>query len=97
MIKVHRHYTLTNDKHLHAHVVVNPVGLFELEIVELNERHTTDFDNLLFESTKAGTKIRSKERTDPWQVFLANKDAREITHLIDEANEEYEDLMTNLG
>ncbi|NMS01521.1 hypothetical protein HKB36_00540, partial [Vibrio parahaemolyticus] len=49
MIAVHRDYCLSNSSELHAHVKVNPVGKLEVEIVELQERHTTEFDDLSFE------------------------------------------------
>ncbi len=50
MIAVHRDYCLSNSSELHAHVKVNPVGKLEVEIVELQERHITEFDDLSFES-----------------------------------------------
>lgn len=49
MIAVHRDYCLSSSSELHAHVKVNPVGRLEVEIIELEERHTTEFDDLSFE------------------------------------------------
>ncbi len=46
MIAVHRDYCLSSSSELHAHVKVNPVGRLEVEIIELEERHTTEFDDL---------------------------------------------------
>lgn len=40
MIAVHRDYCLSSSSELHAHVKVNPVGRLEVEIIELEERHT---------------------------------------------------------
>ncbi|NOH47971.1 hypothetical protein F0262_07860 [Vibrio rotiferianus] len=96
MITVHREYCLSNSPDLHAHVEVNPVGKLEVEIVELHEHHTTEFDDLSFESSGAKTRICGKEDTVPWQFNLAKTDALELSHLVDEANEEYETLMSDL-
>ncbi|MDF2152702.1 hypothetical protein [Vibrio sp. CAU 1672] len=96
MIAVHREYCLSNRPGLHAHVEVNPVGKLEVEIVELHEHHTTEFDDLSFESRGGETRVCGKEATKPWQVKLAATDALELSHLIDEANEELETLMRDL-
>ncbi|PFG57920.1 hypothetical protein ATG66_0420 [Vibrio sp. ES.051] len=96
MIAVHRDYRLSNSSGLHAHVEVNPVGKLEVEIVELQERHTTEFDNLSFESCGCETRICGQDETTPWQVNLAVTDALELSHLVEEANEEYEILMNDL-
>ncbi|GLR05656.1 hypothetical protein GCM10007906_32440 [Vibrio hyugaensis] len=96
MIAVHREYCLSNSPDLHAHVEVNPVGKLEVEIVELHEHHTTEFDDLSFENQGGETRIYGKENTVPWQFNLAKTDALELSHLVDEANEEYETLMSDL-
>ncbi|UFN72268.1 hypothetical protein LN249_17695 [Vibrio alginolyticus] len=96
MIAVHRDYCLSNSSDLHAHVKVNPVGKLEVEIVKLQERHTTEFDDLSFESRGCETRICGKEDTTPWQFNLAVTDALELSHLVEEANEEYEILMNDL-
>ena len=96
MIAVHREYCLSNSPDLHAHVEVNPVGKLEVEIVELRERHITEFEDLSFESRGVQTRICGKEDTVPWQFNLAKTDALELSHLVDEANEEYETLMSDL-
>ena len=96
MIAVHREYCLSNSPDLHAHVEVNPVGKLEVEIVELQERHITEFEDLSFESRGAQTRICGKEDTVLWQFILAKTDALELSHLVDEANEEYETLMSDL-
>ncbi|HCZ9263400.1 TPA: hypothetical protein O4G66_005085, partial [Vibrio alginolyticus] len=42
------------------------------------------------------TRICGKEDTTPWQFNLAVTDALELSHLVEEANEEYEILMNDL-
>lgn len=46
MIAVHRDYCLSRRPDLHAHIEVNPVGKLKVEIVELQECHSTAFDDL---------------------------------------------------
>ncbi|EGQ8505831.1 TPA: hypothetical protein N2889_005204 [Vibrio parahaemolyticus] len=96
MIAVHRDYCLSSSSELHAHVKVNPVGRLEVEIIELEERHTTEFDDLSFESRGCETRVCGKEDATPWQFNLAVTDALELSHLVEEANEEYEILMNDL-
>ncbi|MGR5237124.1 hypothetical protein [Vibrio alfacsensis] len=96
MITVHREYSLKNSLDFHASVEVNPVGMLEVDIIELGEHHTTDFGDLSFESRGSETRVCGKEGKVPWQFNLATKDALELSHLVDEANEEYETLMSDL-
>ena len=81
---------------IYTHIEVNPVGKLEVEIVELQERHITEFEDLSFEIRGAQTRIYGKEGMVPWQFNLAKPDALELPHLVDEANEEYETSMRDL-
>lgn len=96
MIVTHRQYCLTNRPNLHAHFQVNPVGKLEVEIIELQEHHSTEFNDLCFESKGSCIKVSGKEQSVPWQCHLAVSDALELSSLVEEANEEYEMLMRDL-
>ncbi|MGP8305937.1 hypothetical protein [Vibrio sp. YIC-376] len=96
MIAVHRDYCLSRHPDLHAHIEVNPVGKLNVEIVELHECHSTAFDDLSFECRGRETSICGKDSADNWQLKLAASDAIELSHLVEEASEEYEILMNDL-
>ncbi|CAE6943967.1 hypothetical protein [Vibrio sp. B1FLJ16] len=96
MIVVHRDYCLSRRPDLHAHIEVNPVGKLNVEIVELQECHSTEFDDLSFESRGNEARVCGKENADKWYFKLAMTDAMELSHLVEEANEEYETLMNDL-
>ncbi|MBR9788314.1 MAG: hypothetical protein GYB40_10300 [Vibrionaceae bacterium] len=96
MIAIHRDYCLSRRPDLHAHVEVNPVGKLKVEIVELQQCHSTAFDDLSFENRGNETCICGKENAAPWQFKLAVSDAKELSHLVEEASEEYETLMNDL-
>ncbi|MEI8634374.1 hypothetical protein P4S72_24845 [Vibrio sp. PP-XX7] len=99
MIKVHRDY-LTRDKHhRRAHVEVNPVGYLDIDIIGRNECYHCDFEYIYFENSGEKTKVIGHEQgknNKVWQLMLSDQDARELTHLIEEANETYELLMKDL-
>ncbi len=96
MITVHRDYCLSRRPDLHAHIEVNPVGKLKVELVELQKCHSTEFDDLSFESWGSETRICGKENAHKWQFKLAESDAKELSHLVEEASEEYEILMSDL-
>ncbi|WP_194437919.1 hypothetical protein [Vibrio fluminensis] len=96
MIATHRKYCLSNRPNLHAHFEVNPIGKLDVEIIELQEHHTTEFDDLTFKSKGNCIEVSGKEHSVPWQCNLAVSDALELSTLIEEANEEYEVLMRDL-
>ncbi len=96
MIVVHRDYCLSRRPDLHAHIEVNPVGKLKVEIIELQKCHSTEFDDLSFESRGNETRICGSENADKWQFKLAASDALELSHLVEEASEEYEILMSDL-
>ncbi|KZN61921.1 hypothetical protein N473_20480 [Pseudoalteromonas luteoviolacea CPMOR-1] len=97
MITIHREYCLSGEKGLHAHIEVFPTGQLDVDIVELHEHHSTQFDNIKYEHTGADIIITGIEGSTSWQVVLKERDARELSHLISDANEEYEILMRDLG
>ncbi len=96
MIAVHRDYCLSRRPDLHARVEVNPVGKLKVEFVELHECHSTEFDDLSFESRGNEARISGKENANEWHFKLAMSDAMELSHLVKKANEEYETLMNDL-
>jgi len=96
MITIHRHYRLSNRPDLHAHVEVNPIGQLDVEIVELHEHHSTEFDDLTFKTRGQKTQVCGKEKTLPWHLNLDANDAKDLSTVINEANEEYETLMRDL-
>lgn len=96
MIAIERKYCLSNSPNLHARIEVNPTGILDVEIVELNERHTTQFDDLSFKSDRGAVHVCGKEKASPWQLSLATGDGLELSTLVDNANEEYETLMRDL-
>lgn len=96
MIAIHRKYSLSNRPNLHARFEVNPIGRLEVEIVELHERHSTEFEDLSFKSRGNTIEVCGKEERVPWQCGLAATDAQELSSLVEEANEEYEVLMRDL-
>lgn len=100
MLARHRKYLLKDTKQLHAHVQVNPTGLLEVEIPSQKQSHTAEFEHLRFERSGRVTKLVGKHTSNGkpvhWQLPLANDDARELEHLIDEAAEELEILMRDL-
>ncbi len=96
MIAVHRDYCLSRRPDLHAHIEVNPVGKLRVEIVELQECHSTEFNDLSFENHGNETRVCGRDDENKWQFKLAISDADELSHLVDAANEEYEILMNDL-
>ncbi|OEE67778.1 hypothetical protein A1OO_18755 [Enterovibrio norvegicus FF-33] len=100
MLARHRNYLLKDTKQLHAHVQVIPTGKIEVEIVEKHQRHAAEFEHLRFERSGRVTKLVGKHTSNGkpihWQLPLANDDAKELEHLIEEAAEELEILMRDL-
>ncbi|WP_428773982.1 hypothetical protein [Vibrio sp.] len=100
MLAKHRNYLLQDAKPLHAHVEVIPTGLIAVEILEKHQNHQSEFDQLHFDRSGNTTKLVGKEvyrgRPVEWQLPLAEQDANELEHLIEEASEELEILMRDL-
>ncbi len=96
MISVHRHYELKDSQRFHVHVEVNPTGLLDVEIVELQKHHQADLCDVEFQKLAGKTRLHCNKNRDKWAVELDDKDANELSTLIVEANEEYETLMRDL-
>lgn len=100
MMERHRNYILKSNKQLHASVNVIPTGLIEIEIIEKQQCHAAEFDHLHFERDGKLTTLVGENTSNgkpvQWQVPLANDDAKELEHLIEEATEELEILMRDL-
>lgn len=100
MLAEHRQYTLPGKKVLHADVTVNPTGELEVDIKEKKNHLTAEFEELHFCSGRQKTDLVCQEPVGDhairWHIYLANQDAEELEHLIEEAEEEFEILMRDL-
>tara|TARA_Y100001960_G_scaffold97342_1_gene104765 strand:- start:640 stop:942 length:303 start_codon:yes stop_codon:yes gene_type:complete len=99
MFAIHREYELKNQQDCHAHIQVNPTGNLEFEILESHEHHNTDFNHLSFEFEEGNIKVLGQDQDGKhcdWQLLLAEKDAKELNHLVVLATEQYETLMRDL-
>lgn len=96
MILVQRHYELKDTKHCHANIEVNPTGVLDVKIVELNKHHQAELCDIEFQKLAGKTCLRCKNEQAQWMLELDDKDANELSTLIVEANEEYETLMRDL-
>ncbi|HAS63793.1 MAG TPA: hypothetical protein DCS35_15280 [Vibrio sp.] len=96
MLAIQRKYCLSNRPNLHVQFEVNPIGKLEVEIIELHQHHSTDFEDLSFRSQGNVIEVCGREKHVPWRCNLAVSDALELSSLVEEANEEYEVLMRDL-
>ncbi|SHF07351.1 hypothetical protein [Vibrio gazogenes] len=98
MITIHRDYLLVHRGNKdHAHVKVNPVGHIDIELNSCQACYHSAFDDVHFEKTGQKTKLTGNDHSSsPWQVMLSDNDAKELNHLIEEANDVYETLMRDL-
>lgn len=98
MIKTHRNFLLHGSNHRHAHVLVNPIGELDVDIIESNEHHNTELAELSFKRSKHSTLVKGFEIGDhqAWQITLSNRDADELNTIIERANDDYEELMRDL-
>ncbi|GMQ49014.1 hypothetical protein [Vibrio sp. 10N] len=98
MIKTHHNFLLSGSPQRHAHVHVNPVGEVDVDIVELDEHHNTEFTALKFQRSQHSTLLKGMEISDhkSWQISLNNRDADELNKIIERANEDFEQLMRDL-
>ncbi|CAM3585907.1 hypothetical protein VA7868_04314 [Vibrio aerogenes CECT 7868] len=97
MITVHRNYFMHDQNHNKAHFQVNPVGHLDIDIIGRNKFYHCELENVFFESQGERTKVTGREpgkRT--WHVMLSTRDAAELTHLIEDAHEQFEVLMKDL-
>lgn len=98
MIKTHRNFILHGTPKHHAHVHINPIGELDIDIVESHEHHHTEFSSLSFKRSKQSTLLQGVdiEQKQSWQLTLDNKDAEELTTIIQRANDDFEELMRDL-
>lgn len=96
MITVHRHYRVAGKPQLHAHIEVNPLGRLCVDVMETHQHHVAEFEQVKFEKQSGHTRIVSTNKKRPWQLSLEEPDARELSHLIEDATDELERLMNDL-
>ncbi len=96
MISVHRQYELKGTTHFHAHIEVNPVGILDVEIIENKQHHKAELCDVGFKKLSGSTRVYGKQGKAQWALDLHDKDASELSHLIVEANKEFETLMRDL-
>lgn len=100
MLSIQRNYLLKDSKQLHARVEVIPTGLLEIEIIEKHQTHAAEFEHIQFERKGRVTQLIGQNDNNgkaiTWKLPLANDDAKELEHLIEEASEELEILMRDL-
>ncbi|UTV28791.1 hypothetical protein [Photobacterium atrarenae] len=91
---------LPGNMHYHAHIDINPRGFLRVYLVESNQVHEAEFEDLRFERHGSIPSVVCCEYAKPpqkdWHVYLSLKDARELINSIVEASEEYEILMRDL-
>ncbi|MGF1681813.1 hypothetical protein [Photobacterium minamisatsumaniensis] len=98
MIKTHRNFLLQGNNQHHAHIHINPIGELDIDIIESEQHHSAEFDDLTFKCSGAMTTLVG---VDPkvnkqWHLSLDNRDAEELNVLITQATEEFEVLMKDL-
>ncbi|ASK54962.1 hypothetical protein CEQ48_09215 [Vibrio tarriae] len=96
MITVHRHYRVAGKPQLNAHIEISPLGKLSIDVMETHQHHAADFEQVKFEKKIGHTRIVSTNKKRPWQLFLEEQDARELSHLIEDATDELEQLMNDL-
>lgn len=96
MITAHRNYRMVGKSGLHAHVEVSPLGKLRVDVIETNQHHMAKFEQVKFEKQNKHVRIVNKQKDHPWHIILEESDASELNHLIEDAIEEYEQLMKDL-
>lgn len=93
-------YTLSGAEPLHAHIVVNPTGLLEVDIIERDQHFTSDFEHVYFRGDEQGMQVVCEhcENTPEEEVSLSlqRQDAFELYQMIDDAKQELECLLCDL-
>ncbi len=81
-----------------AFVHVNPLGKIMVDIPAQESHLEADFESLAFRHL--GERIEmicaDQDKNKCWQLALSQRDGLHIEHLIDEANQDYEQLMRDL-
>ncbi|GIA97768.1 hypothetical protein [Vibrio cholerae] len=96
MITVHRQYRVAGKPQLHAHVEVNPLGKLSVDVLETHQHHVAEFEQVKFEKQQGHVRIVSTNQKRPWQIALEAPDAQDLEHLMQDATNEYEQLMIDL-
>ncbi|CAH0525476.1 hypothetical protein [Vibrio hippocampi] len=98
MIKFHCNVLLHGSQSYHAEVHINPIGEVDIDILESKQHLSSEFDQLKFQRKRSGTQLQGVEQVNqkPWHIELAHQDAKQVSRLIKNANEEYEQLMCDL-
>lgn len=100
MLARQRCYTLQSTEPLHANIVVNPAGMLEIDILEKNQHLSSEFEHVHFKESRQGVQLICEDGDcvthKEVSLTLSRKDAFELCEIIDDAIEEYEELMTDL-
>ncbi|PSU46925.1 hypothetical protein C9J12_17105 [Photobacterium frigidiphilum] len=100
MLAESREFILLDSRARHANIRVIPTGVLEVSIEEGNDKMQAEFAQLLFSSSgkKTGLVCRNSVSSNDvnWHLELSNADARELSLLIEQAEEEFEILMRDL-
>ncbi|WP_445395610.1 hypothetical protein [Zobellella sp. An-6] len=93
-------YTLQGTEPLHAHIVVNPTGLLEVDIIEHNQHFTSEFEHVYFKRGEQGMELVCEQCEEAPQqqvsLTLQRQDAFELYQMIDDAKQELECLLCDL-
>ncbi len=93
-------YTLQSDDHYHVNIVVNPEGVMDVNIIENKQHVISEFDHVHFKESRQGVKLICEDDDcaghEEICLILSRKDALELREMIDNAIQEYEQLMTDL-
>ena len=100
MLARQRCYTLQGSEPLHANIVVNPIGMIEIDILEKNQHLSSEFEHVHFKESGQTMELICEDGDcvthEDVSLTLSRKDAFELCEIIDDAIEEYEELMTDL-
>ncbi|CAH0525478.1 hypothetical protein [Vibrio hippocampi] len=98
MIKSHCNVLLHGPRSHHAEVHINPIGELDIDIMESKQHFSSEFEQLKFQRKNNGTQLQGVEQVNQkaWHIELEHQDAEQLSRLIKNANEEYEQLMCDL-
>ncbi|GAB6263233.1 hypothetical protein [Photobacterium sp. R1] len=100
MFAKRRSYILAGKTHPKAQVTVNPLGKLHIDVKDEKRELDGDFEDLTFNKSGKITVLLCQKHGKPkqkcWQVELSSKDAKELTKLIHDAEDEFETLMRDL-
>ncbi|KLV10158.1 hypothetical protein C9I92_21690 [Photobacterium ganghwense] len=100
MFAKHRAYVLAKKKRPKAQVTINPTGNIHIDVKDEKKALDGDFEDLSFQKNGKVTILvcqkHSKQKQHCWRIELSDEDAKELTRLINEAEDEFEILMRDL-